>query len=67
MDLIKKFENMDDNDLVISLSTKSHVLLFLTDLKEIDYVTKELNLIQKELKSRGIRIGVSNEPEKRRH
>ena len=65
--LSKSIKNMDDDDLFIKLSTKSHVLLFLTDVKEIDVIIKEINIIKYEIKERGKKIGITKETEKRRH
>ena len=58
---------MDEGDLFLRLATKSHVLLFLSDSKEIDVVTNEINIIRHEIKTRGQKIGASNEAEKRRY
>ena len=66
-ELNKTIKDMDEGDLFLRLATKSHVLLFLSDSKEIEAVTNELNIIRYEIKSRGQKIGISKEAVKRRH
>ncbi len=66
-DLNDSIKNMDDNDLFINLATKSHILLFLTNLKEVKAVTNEINVIKTEIRDRGQKIGDSKEPERRQY
>lgn len=67
LELNKAIKGMEIEDLLTKLATKSHVLLFLTDIKEIEAVTNEINVIRYEIKARGQKIGASKEIVKRRY